>query len=110
MHSLTSALGGEWSASYPGRFTSKERARGTHWIRDWMGPRTVLDAMVKRKIPSPRRETNPRTPIVQPVDQRQISKIIVMHISVFKFLIHVTGKTMDSEANGSKHSAHLICL
>jgi len=27
-----------------------------------LGPKTVLDAMVKRKIPSPRRESNPRTP------------------------------------------------
>jgi hypothetical protein len=31
-----------------------------------VGPRAVLDAMVKRKFPSPRRESNPRTPIVQP--------------------------------------------
>jgi hypothetical protein len=31
-HSLTSALdGGEWLASRPGRFTSRERAPGTHW-------------------------------------------------------------------------------
>jgi len=28
-----------------------------------VGPRAVLDAVVKRKIPSPRRESNPRTPI-----------------------------------------------
>jgi hypothetical protein len=28
-----------------------------------VGPRAVLDAVVKRKIPSPRRELNPRTPI-----------------------------------------------
>jgi hypothetical protein len=33
----------------------------------WVGSRAVLDAVVKRKIPSPRRESNPRTPIVQPV-------------------------------------------
>jgi hypothetical protein len=34
-------------------------------------PRAVLDiAVVKRKIPSPRRESNPRTPIVQPLTQR----------------------------------------
>jgi hypothetical protein len=31
-----------------------------------VGPRAVLDAVVKRKIPSPRRESNPRTPVVQP--------------------------------------------
>jgi hypothetical protein len=35
-----------------------------------VGPRAVLETVVKRKIPSPRRESNPRTPIVQPVVQR----------------------------------------
>jgi hypothetical protein len=30
-----------------------------------VGARAVLEAVVKRKIPSPRRESNPRTPIVQ---------------------------------------------
>jgi hypothetical protein len=34
------------------------------------GPRAILDAAVKRKIPSLRRESNRRTPIVQPVAQR----------------------------------------
>jgi hypothetical protein len=64
-NSSTSALdGGEWSASRPGR------ALGTHWIGSWVDPRAVLDSVVKRKIPSPRRESNPRTPIVQPVAQR----------------------------------------
>jgi hypothetical protein len=70
-HSLTSALdGGEWSASRSGRFTPRERAPDTHWIGVWVGPRAVRDAVVKRKIPSPRRKSNPRTPIVQPVAQR----------------------------------------
>jgi hypothetical protein len=70
-HSLTSALdGGEWSASRPGRLTPRERAPVTHWIGGWVGPRSVLDVVVKRKIPSPRRQSNPRTPIVQPVAQR----------------------------------------
>jgi hypothetical protein len=67
---LTSALdGGEWSALRPGRFTSRERAPGTHWIGGWVGLRAVLCAGVKRKISSHRRESNPRTPIVQPVAQ-----------------------------------------
>jgi hypothetical protein len=39
----------------------------THWIGGWVGPRAVLDAMMKRKIPIPRRESNPRTPIIQSV-------------------------------------------
>jgi hypothetical protein len=68
---LTSTLdGGEWSASHPGRLTPRERAPGTQWIGGWVGPRAVLDTVVKRKIPSPRRESNPRTPIVQAVAQR----------------------------------------
>jgi hypothetical protein len=60
----------EWSASRPGRFTPRERAPVTHWTGGWVGPRAVLDAVVKRKIPRPRQESNPSTPIVQPVTQR----------------------------------------
>jgi hypothetical protein len=53
-----------WAVSFtPGRFTPRERAPGTYWIGGW------VDA-VKTKIPSPRRESNPRTPIAQPVAQR----------------------------------------
>jgi hypothetical protein len=66
IHSLTSALDGcEWSASRHGRFTPRERAPGSHWIGGWVGSRAVLDAVMKRKIPSPRRQSNPKTPIVQ---------------------------------------------
>jgi hypothetical protein len=70
-HSLISALdGGGWSASRLCRFTPKETATGTHWIGGWVGPRAVLDAVVRRKIPSSRRESNPRIPIVQHIAQR----------------------------------------
>jgi hypothetical protein len=70
-HSLNSALdGGEWSASRPGRFTPKERAPAAPWIGGWVGRKAVLDTVVKRRIPSPRREWNSRTPIVLPVAQR----------------------------------------
>jgi hypothetical protein len=65
---LTSALDGvQWLASCAGSFIPRERVPDTHWIGGWVGPRVVLDAVVKRKIPNPRRELNPRTPIVQPV-------------------------------------------
>jgi hypothetical protein len=65
---LISALdGGEWPVLRSGRFIPRERAPGTHWIGSWMGPSAVLDTVVKRKIPSPCRESYPRTPIVQPV-------------------------------------------
>jgi hypothetical protein len=35
-----------------------------------MGSRAILDTVVKRKIPIPRRKSNLRTPIIQPVAQR----------------------------------------
>jgi hypothetical protein len=41
-HSLTSALNGdEWSASRPGHFITGESVPGTHWIRGWVGPRSL---------------------------------------------------------------------
>jgi hypothetical protein len=48
---LTLALvGGEWSASRSSRFTPEERAPGAHFIGGWVGPRTGLDDMEKRKF------------------------------------------------------------
>jgi hypothetical protein len=45
---LTSALvGGEWSASRPGRFILGERAPGTGWIGAGVGRRAGLDDMEK---------------------------------------------------------------
>jgi hypothetical protein len=53
-NSLTLALdGGEWSASRLGRCTPRETDPGTNWLGDWVGPRAVLDAVVKGNIPSP---------------------------------------------------------
>jgi hypothetical protein len=47
---LNSALvGGEWSVSWPAHFTPAERIPSTHCIGCWMGPRTILDVMEKRK-------------------------------------------------------------
>jgi hypothetical protein len=89
---LTSPFdGGEWSVSRPGRFTPKERASDTHWIEGWTIPRAALDAVVKRKIPGPLRESNPRIPIVQPADQRytiELSRLLSGNITQIKqFLI-----------------------
>jgi hypothetical protein len=52
----------------PGRLTPREGAPGTHWIRGWVGPRSGLDAVMKRKFPSPCRDSNP--PIIQFIVQR----------------------------------------
>jgi hypothetical protein len=48
---LASALvGGEWSASCLGCFTSGERAPSTHWIGGWVDPRASLDDVEKRNF------------------------------------------------------------
>jgi hypothetical protein len=54
----------------PAALSPGERAPDIHWIGGWVGLRAVLHAVVKRKIPSPRRESKPGTPLVQPVAQR----------------------------------------
>jgi len=60
---LTSAIHvGEYhSASRPGRFTPRENAPGTHWIGGWVSPRAGLDEVVRRIIPSPYRDSKPRS-------------------------------------------------
>jgi hypothetical protein len=51
---FTSALaGGEWPASRPGRFILKERITGTHWIGEWVDPRTGLNNVERRKFLTP---------------------------------------------------------
>jgi hypothetical protein len=48
---LTSTLvGGEWSASRPGRFTAGEKTPGTHFIGGWVGPRVGLDYTENKKF------------------------------------------------------------
>jgi hypothetical protein len=48
---LTSELlRGEWSASHPGRFIPRERARVTHIIGGWVDPTASLDEVEKRKF------------------------------------------------------------
>jgi hypothetical protein len=57
---LTSALvGGESSASRPGRFTTGETGPGTHSVGGLVGPRPGADAMEKRSL-SPLPEVEPR--------------------------------------------------
>jgi hypothetical protein len=55
-----------------------------------VGTRTTLDAVVKRKIPSPRRESNPRIPIVQPVAQRYTLRAITslsLSLSIYIYIL-----------------------
>jgi hypothetical protein len=57
----------------PSALPSRERAPRTHWIRGWVGPIAGLDVVVKRKIPSTCRKSNP--PIFQPVAQRYTTEL-----------------------------------
>jgi hypothetical protein len=57
---LTSALvGGEWSASRPGRFTSWERAPGTRWVGGWVAPSSDLDVDKRKFLTLPELELRP---------------------------------------------------
>jgi hypothetical protein len=67
---LTSVLvGGEWSASHPGRFTPGERAPDAHWTGCWVGPRAGLDD-VERENFLPWRDLNAEPPVVHSVASR----------------------------------------
>jgi hypothetical protein len=51
MHSLTSALDrSEWSASRPSCFIPRQRAPGTHWIGDWVGPRAGFVTVIPKYL------------------------------------------------------------
>jgi hypothetical protein len=57
-------LGARWRWVVSFTLRPRERTPGTHWTGGWMGLRASLDAIAKRKIPSP------WTPVVQPVAKR----------------------------------------
>jgi hypothetical protein len=50
-----------------------------------VGPRAVLDTVVKRKIPGPCRESSPRILIVQPIAQQHIHGVVLKHRDIFTF-------------------------
>jgi hypothetical protein len=52
----------DWSASRPGRCTSRKRAPGTRWLEGRMLARAGQDSVEKRKSLAPRREWNPGRP------------------------------------------------
>jgi hypothetical protein len=63
---MTSALvWGEWSASWPARFTPREIAPGSHWIEGWVGPRTGLDVEKRKLLTLPGLEFRPPRPYSQ---------------------------------------------
>jgi hypothetical protein len=75
---ISALVGGEWSASRPGRFTPGERAPGTHWIGRWLGPTDGLDDVEERKF-CLWWDSNSETSVVQPVASRSTDYIIPVH-------------------------------
>jgi hypothetical protein len=65
---LDLGTGWKWVVSFtPRPLYPQGKSPGTHWIGGWVGPRAILDTVVKRKILSPHRKSNSRTSIIQPV-------------------------------------------
>jgi hypothetical protein len=63
---LTTVLvGGEWSASGPGRFTPGERAPGIHWIGGWVGPELICTTW-RIENSCLQRNSNSDTLVIQP--------------------------------------------
>jgi hypothetical protein len=58
MKTYGSLDGGEWLTSRPGHFIP-----GTHYIGGWVGSIAGPEAVAKRKIPSPCRESKPGRPV-----------------------------------------------
>jgi hypothetical protein len=84
---------------------------GTHWIGDWVDPRAVLDAVVKRKIPRPRRELNPRTPIVQPVAQRYTDwAVTVLIIQIILLVSPNSGQGMFHSGGPKDFLPYIVFL
>jgi hypothetical protein len=53
-----------WVVSFTPRPLYPQRKNpSTHWIGGWEGPRGGLDAVVKRKIPGPYRDSKPNHPV-----------------------------------------------
>jgi hypothetical protein len=64
-----------------------------------VGPRAVLVVVVKRKIPSPRRESKPRTPFLQPVAE-----------SLYRLSYHGSLTSDVPDGNVSRVSVRTICV
>jgi hypothetical protein len=77
-----------WSALRSGHFAPREKAPGIHWIEGCVGSRADLVAVAKRKIPSPRWDSNP--PIIQPVAQSyttELSRLLIVISFRVKFIL-----------------------
>jgi hypothetical protein len=80
---ISASVGGERPTSRPGQLTTGETAPSTHWIGGWVGPRTGLDD-VERKKSYPYWNSNSDPLVVNPLASRIITLIRPMAKSLFK--------------------------
>jgi hypothetical protein len=76
----------------------RERVPGIRWIGGWVGPRAVLDAVMKRKIPSPseNRTLEPRTSYMACRNVFQTKAVLLNEISILSCVsIFVTQTVLD---------------
>jgi hypothetical protein len=73
----------------------------THWIGGWVGPRSGLNIVSKRKTPSPFRDLNPDHPIVKPVVSRYTDwgAVALTSISGFIQIISSSGDNNTKMVN-----------
>jgi hypothetical protein len=83
---LDLATSWRWSASRPGRFTSRERAAGTHWIGGLVGPRASLDDIKRKSFTLPGLELRPlsRKPLAS---RYTVPKLLIRERYYVLFLI-----------------------
>jgi hypothetical protein len=79
---ISTLVGAEWSASCPGHFILKERTPNTHWLGDWMDPRTSLNYVEAKLLGFPLVFANN--------DLMTDSVMTFLHIYYSKYMIHAS--------------------
>jgi hypothetical protein len=82
-------VGGEWSASRPGRSAQGERAYGSNRVGLWVGLRAGLDALEKVKITFPSWELKPRLTYtnITAHEYEVDTRLILLHLSTLLSVI-----------------------
>jgi hypothetical protein len=103
---LTSALvGGEWSASRPGRFTPGERAPGAHWI-GCVDPRASLDDMEKWKfLTQPGLELRP---VGRPAHSQSLYRLYYPGSIIIIIIIIISSSSSSSSVNSIKRRSFSV--
>jgi hypothetical protein len=96
--------GWRWVVSFtPRPLYPRERSLCTHWIEVWVGARAGLDTVVKRKIPSPCRKTNPQSSVRVSALYHWATRLLKLSLCLNK---HHTMKTYLLFNNAPSHKTY----